>query len=100
MAFIPRRTSLEVKNMLCEVGCRQRRAMAKARILAARERRSWRQWRFKGPVYKKLDRVLSLGYTGVKLHRGARHRRLPRQAEVVGRGLSGCVRGRGLAVGS
>ena len=41
--------------------------MAKARILAAGERRSWKKWRFKGPV-KKLDRVtlLSQSYTGVK----------------------------------
>ena len=53
--------------MLCEVGCRQRRAMAKVRILAAGEKRSWKKWRFKGPI-KKLDKVtlLSQSYAGVK----------------------------------
>jgi len=67
MAFIPRRTALQVENMLCKVGCRQRRAMAKVRILAAGVRRSWKKWRFKGPI-KTLDKVtlLSQSYAGVK----------------------------------
>ena len=42
--------------------------MAKVRILAAAGvRRSWKKWRFKGPI-KKLDKVtlLSQSYTGVK----------------------------------